>query len=173
MGSRKSELRLLRLHRRSLTNLLVLGGTRPQRTDIALAFHRESPLRSGPFIVLYGERDDERLRRALAVRVGASWDHAAADPLLASEGGTLFFDSFERFSMPTQRLLLDFVRTAGSGTAPGENGAWAGRFAAGSDFALDAPLPRAEGDSSPFLALFDCLDKIRIDLDPVYSGSWA
>ena len=153
--------------------MLVLGGTRPQRTDVALAFHRESPLRSGPFVVLYGERDDERLRRALATRVGASWGHVNSDPLLEAEGGTLFFDAFERFALPTQRLLLDFVRTAGLGTAPGDSGAWAGRFAAGSDFDLSSPLPRAANDPSPLMELFDCLDKIRIDLDPAIAGGRA
>lgn len=172
MGSRKSETRLLRLHRRSLTNLLVLGGTRPHRTEVALEFHRQSPLRLGPFVVLYGERDDERLSRALASRLRARWEHTASDPLLAAEGGTLFFDSFERFSTPTQRLLLDFVRTATpSPSAP--DGNWAGRLAAGSDFDLSLPLPRSEGDPSPLVELFDCLDKIRIDLEPALAGGWS
>jgi DNA-binding NtrC family response regulator len=101
----------------------VLGGTRPHRTEVALEFHRQSPLRHGPFVVLYGERDDERLSRALASRVRAGWEHAVSDPLLAAEGGTLFFDSFERSSIPTQRLLLDFVRTATpSPSAPMDTG---------------------------------------------------
>jgi DNA-binding NtrC family response regulator len=137
---------------------------------VALEFHRQSPLRHGPFVVLYGERDDERLSRALTSRVRVGWEHAAHDPLLEADGGTVFFDSFERFSIPTQRLLLDFVRSA---TASPRATEWAGRLAAGSDFDLSMPLPRSEGDPSPLVELFDCLDKIRIDLEPALAGGWA
>ena len=36
---------LMRLHRRSLTHLLLVGGTAANRVCLALAFHRASPLR--------------------------------------------------------------------------------------------------------------------------------
>jgi DNA-binding NtrC family response regulator len=152
---------LIRLHRHSLIHLLLVGGTARERTWLALAFHRESPLRRGPFVRLRGRRDEDRLRCALECALSAVECGRPDSPLLESEGGTLFVDHVERLSLATQRVLLSFLGTLSpSPGAPAE--AWFGRLAVGSAEPLEATA--AAGRFLP--ALHDILDKIHVDLRP-------
>ena len=152
--------RLLRLHRHSLASLLVLGGTEIQRAQVAAAFHAASPLRRAPFLVLDCAREEARLAQGLQRWLIRDAVPAGPDPLRESDGGTLFLDEPACLSEPTQRMLLMLVRRL-SGAGHDERGtAGPVRLAAGSseDPAVTACRTRFVG------ALFDCLDKIRVDL---------
>jgi len=156
---------LIRLHRNSLIHLLLVGGRARERTWLALAFHRESPLRRGPFVRLRGRRDEDRLRCALECALSAVRCWRSDSPLLESEGGTLFVDHVERLSLGTQRVLLSFL----DGLSPPQDPAgvaWFGRIAVGSAEPLEAVA--AAGRFLP--ALYDILDKIRVELGPVPHG---
>ncbi|HEY2953860.1 MAG TPA: hypothetical protein VGK89_01280 [Candidatus Eisenbacteria bacterium] len=149
---------LIRLHRHSLVHLLLVGGGARERARLALAFHRGSLLGRGPFVRLAGPRDEERLRCALECALFAVRCWRPDSPLLASDGGTLFVDHVARLSPATQRLLLSFLAATGGERA----GGWFGRLAVGS-----AEPPEAAAAAGRLLpALYDMLDKIRVELDP-------
>ena len=151
--------RLVRFHRHTLSNLLILGGSAEDRLQVAYAFHRESPVRRGPFVCLDGEHDQDRLYCALH-----AWMFGQAEPwsspLLAAELGTLFLDSVSSLVLPTQQLLLDFTRRCLN--APAESGGepWVGRLGVGNPEDLSGLA--AGGVFLP--TLYDSLDKVRIDL---------
>ena len=152
---------LIRLHRHSLIHLLLVGGTVRERAWLALAFHRESPLRRGPLVRLRGPRDEDRLRCALECALCAVKCGRPDSPLRESEGGTLFVDHVERLSLATQRVLLFFLASLSPPQgAPAV--AWFGRLAVGSAEPLEAAA--AAGRFLP--ALHDLLDKIRVELPP-------
>jgi DNA-binding NtrC family response regulator len=167
-GASPAQQRLLQQHRHSLINLLVMGGSADEREYIARAFHRESPLRSGPFIRLDCGADEDRLCRALLGWMSGANDFSDSS-LITVERGTLFLDNVEALSDQAQRLLLTFVsHHVGVHPWSGETG-WSGRLAAGSSAHLgDLVL------EDRFLeALYDCLDKARIELDEAWQGSVA
>src|SRR5262245_26784104 len=99
---------LIRLHRHSLTNVVVVGGTATRRNEVARSFHRESPLRNAAFVVVDAATDDDRLRRSLAAWTGVPGD--GEHPYAAAAHGTLFIDHADRMSAETQRLLLALGR---------------------------------------------------------------
>lgn len=138
----------------------MLGGTDGQRTQVAAAFHAASPLRRAPFRVLDCAREEPRLAQALQRWLVHDRAPAGPDPLRESDGGTLFLDEVACLSESTQRLLLMLVRRL-DGTIPDERGA-AGpaRVGAGSSEDPEAAVRRTRFAG----ALFDCLDKIRVDL---------
>jgi len=150
--------RLIRLHRHSLIHLLLVGGTPGERARLAFAFHCGSPLRRGPFVHLQGDRDEDRLRCALQCALSAVDCERSDDPLRESEGGTLFLDRVSCLSLATQHFLLRLL-----GSLPTPLGAtWAcfGRLAVGSA----EPLEGAAAAGRFLPALFDILDKIRVEL---------
>jgi DNA-binding NtrC family response regulator len=151
---------LLRLHRHSLTSLLVIGGLSDVRRAVAHAFHDEGPLRNGPFVHVDCRSDEPRLRSALRACLTGTTE-GDANPLFAAWGGTLFLDAISALGAETQRLLLCALERTGLG---GENGAetWPLRLGAGDDESLAAAV-----QAGRFLpALYDGLDKIRVDLSP-------
>ena len=157
---------LIRLHRHSLIHLLVLRGAAAERAHIANAFHRESPLRLGPFVALRCDRDETRLQAALRGSLAGADRDLGENPLRASEGGTLFLDGVERLSLETQRLLVGFLSGLSSANSSGEALAWAGRLAVGSAADL-----AGEVEAGRFLpSLYDSIDKIRIELGPGAEG---
>jgi DNA-binding NtrC family response regulator len=155
--------RLLRLHRHSLSNLIVLGGTGAERLAVARAFHRASPLRGAPFLGLDCGGEEPRLRCALQIwllpETGGPW----ANPLHDCECGTLFLDSVGCLSSATQRLLLLFARRLHGDRTGARDEPGPCRLAVGSAEDLGGAVE--ERRFSP--ALYDCLDKIRIELAPV------
>lgn len=157
-----SAAQLLRLHRHSLLNLLVSGGSAHDRALVGLEFHQASSLRVGPFLPIDCRRDDARVRASLQ-----SWltraNHSAPDnPLRAAARGTLFLDSIEALAYSTQRLLLLFADGFAHAGPAHDGGDWAGRLMVGS--AEDLLVAVADGR---FLAaLHDHLDKIHVDLGP-------
>jgi DNA-binding NtrC family response regulator len=152
---------LLRLHRYSLSPLLIVGGDRSGRASVALAFHRASPLRAGSFLSLDCAREEARLRQALQRWLTAADRTLPANPLWSAARGTLYLESVGSLSAASQRLLQTFVER-GSGLSPGGSREWPGRLAAGSGQDL-WELVAAER----FLGgLADGLDKIRVALDP-------
>ena len=156
--------RLIRLHRHSLSHLLLVGGMAGERERLACAFHRGSLLRRGPFVHLDGGRDEDRLRRALESALSAVLCERPGNPLRESEGGTLFLDRVSRLSIPTQHVLLRLLGSLPS--APGATQPCFGRLAAGSD----EPLEGATAAGRFLPALFDILDKIRVELTTGING---
>jgi DNA-binding NtrC family response regulator len=155
-----SAAQLLRLHRHSLINLLVSGGGAEHRERVAREFHRASPLGSGPFVSIDCERDDARVRASLQSWLTRVASAPYDNPLRAAARGTLFLDSIEALSPPTQRLLLMFADGTASGREDWHREDWAGRLIVGT--AGDLLVSVAAGR---FLAaLYDHLDKIRVDL---------
>jgi DNA-binding NtrC family response regulator len=152
--------RLIRLHRHSLFHLLLVGGAAGERERLAFAFHRGSPLKCGPFVRLEAERDQDRLRCALEHALSAVACERPDNPLRESEGGTLFLDHVSRLSLATQHVLLRVLASL-----PGAAAAtWPcfSRLAVGSD----EPLEDAAAAGRFHPALFDVLDKIRVELRP-------
>jgi DNA-binding NtrC family response regulator len=148
--------RLIRLHRHSLFHLLLVGGTRGERERLALAFHRGSPLRLGPFVRLDAGPDEDRLRCALECALSTVTCERLDNPLRESEGGTLFLDRVAHLSLATQRLLLRLLASPPAAAS----GPCFSRLAVGSDALLEEAA--AAGRFHP--ALFDILDKIRVEL---------
>ena len=153
---------LLRLHRHSLINLLVCGGTAEERRGVGLEFHRASPLRIGPFVSIDCRYDGPRVHASLESWLACASRSPQDNPLRAAARGTLFLDSIEALSSSTQRLLLLFANGSAL-PARDESGVdWAGRLIVGS--VEDLLVAVANGR---FLAaLQDHLDKIRVDLGP-------
>ena len=83
---------------------------------------------------------------------------SAPEGLRASERGTLFLDRIEALSAGTQRLLLALATTSPRDLG----GAWRGRLMAGSE----RDLARQAREGVFQTALFDYLDKVRIELSP-------
>ena len=153
--------RLIRLHRHSLTNVLVVGGNASLRDQVARAFHRESPLRNGAFVPVDCARDEERLRASLMIWTAednASGPHS----LQAAEQGTLYLDAVERLSLDSQRLLLALARRLHGEPLGGPEGPCAGRLVVGNPRGLDEVV--SEGAFLP--ALHDAVDKVRVELEP-------
>ena len=150
--------RLIRLHRHSLIHLLLQGGTAAERERLAWAFHHGSPLTRGPFVRIEAARDEERLRCALEHALSAVTCERPDNPLRESEGGTLLLDHVSHLTPATQHILLRFL--GGISGAATVTGPCFGRLAVGSEEALEAAA--ASGRFDP--ALFDILDKIRIEL---------
>ena len=151
--------RLIQLHRHSLSHLLLVGGTAEERERLALAFHRGSPLRCGPFVRLEAERDANRLCCALENALCAVTRERPDDPLRESEGGTLFLDRVPQLPLAIQRLLLRVLASLPAVAT----GPCFGRLAVGSD----EPLEGAAAAGRFLPALFDILDKVRVELPPV------
>lgn len=81
----------------------------------------------------------------------------AGNPICDSAGGTLFLDSIAALPPAGQRLLLELALRTPETPA----GTWRGRLVIGNDADLDA-----EVEAGRFLArLYDCLDKLRIELE--------
>ncbi len=154
---------LLRLHRHSLSNLLVLGGTETQRLDVARAFHRTSPVCGGPFVAIDCARDQARLGRALQLWQLPDAAPSAVNPLSECERGTLFLDSIECLSAETQRLLLALVRRLEAARTDSPSPPGPLRLAAGSTDDLAEAVEQRRFSA----ALYDCLDKIRVGLGRV------
>lgn len=161
-------LRLLQLHRHSLINLLVTGGTANEREQVARSFHAQSPLRSGPFVRLDCAFEEERLCRALMGWISGAFDFSDSS-LVFVERGTLFLDNVELLTPRAQRLLFTFVSHYAAPRAWSDGAVWGGRLAAGSC----GPLDDLALEGRFYEPLYDCLDKARIELDDLQQGSAA
>jgi transcriptional regulator of acetoin/glycerol metabolism len=149
--------RLIQLHRRSLSHLLIEGGTAEERVRLAFAFHRGSPLRCGSFVFIDAERDEERLACALQCAVSAVTCERPDNPLRESEGGTLLLDRVSLLPLTTQRTLRRVLAVLPDDCAAGP---CFSRLAVGSDEPLEELAAAGRFD----LALYDLLDKIRVEL---------
>ena len=158
--------RLIGLHRHSLTNVLIVGGTAAQRAEVARAFHRESPLCGGSFVAVDCRDDQERLRMALEGWAAAS-DSSDPNPFAAAEHGTLYLDPIEQLSPDTQRLLLGLARRLHGESVGRRERPCAGRLVAGNPRGLPALV--SEGRFLP--ALQDALDKVRVELEVAAPGA--
>lgn len=150
---------LVRHHRRALTTALVVGGAAHARYDAALAFHRESSLRRGPFIARDAARHADALAAGLTARATGSAALRVRDPLALSEGGTLFIDRVERLAPVAQRLLAALLE--GVTVPPATGPRWAGRLVCGAAHDLE---PEAEAGRF-HRGLLDSIDKVRVELD--------
>jgi len=161
-GQMEPPAELLRLHRHSLTTLLVVGGQASQRRAVALSFHRASPAEPGPFVTVDCRCDETRLRSSIQAMLANAAPDPGPDPIRAAWSGTLFLDEVEALSHESQRLLLWFAQHTLGGSI-GADGGWPVRLAAGS---LHDP------DSWNLLPeLQDEIDKIRVDLDEAQRGA--
>jgi DNA-binding NtrC family response regulator len=158
---------LLRLHRNSLSHVLIVGGHREERAAVALAFHRMSALRLGSFVRVDCSLEEGRLRAALHHWLTRAGHLVSANSLWSAERGTLYLESIASLSLDSQQLLLTFAHRC-SAPIPGEGG-WTGRLAVGSD---EDPWDLVSGGR--FLGnLADGLDKIRVELDSRRQGGAA
>lgn len=140
----------------SLTSVLVLGGSAEDRTQLARSLHRESANHAGAFVRLDSDRDEATLAVALQEFLSAA-GATNGNPILQAAGGTLFIDSIASLTPHTQRLLLELVSRT-DGTAAGLC-RWRLVTGTGTDLSPDVEAGR-------FLtALYDCLDKLRIQLE--------
>lgn len=152
--------------RRTLTNVLIIGGTAGQREQVARTFHRESPLFGGPIVRVDCNAEQEPLRQALqAWKVAGGGSHT--NPFRAAEAGTLYLDDVEAVPPDMQPLLLALANRlqgelGGTTEWPG-----AGRLITGNPRGLSTAV--AEGRFNR--ALSDALDKVRVDLGPAAAGS--
>lgn len=153
-GGRNPPAKLLRMYRHSLATLMVIGGQTDDRRAVALAFHRAGPLRRGPFVFTDCGRDESRLREAFQACLTSA--ETGPNLVLAAWGGTLHLDSIAALSSESQRLLLCLLdRTRG------EHDAWPLRLGVGGREDLVEAV-----NAGRFLpALYDGLDKIRVELD--------
>ena len=158
--------RLIGLHRHSLTNVLIVGGTAAQRTEVARAFHRESPLFGGSFVAVDCREDEERLRVALECWTEPS-ETSDPNPFAAAEHGTLYLDPVEHLSPDTQRLLLGLARRLHGETLGRREKPCAGRLVVGNPRGLAEAV--SEGRFLP--ALQDALDKVRVELEVAAPGA--
>ena len=153
---------LIRQHRNSLVNVLVLHGTAAERDQIARVFHRESPVRGGPFIRVDCAREEESLRSALRAWMTGMVREPGTNPLLGAGRGTLFLDAIDALSLSAQQDVLNFWTRC---LEPDEGASvhhWAGRLIVGSGVDLSEAVAAGR-----FLrALEECVDKVRIDLGP-------
>ena len=152
---------LIRLHRHSLTNVLVIGGTAARREQVARSFHRESPLRGGAFAGVDCTLDEENLRIALLEWVGPAAEEPAVNPLSTAEHGTLFLDSVDRLPLETQRLLLALARRLLGEPSPNADAPCPGRLVVGNP----RPLVAAVSEGRFLAPLYDALDKVRVELE--------
>jgi DNA-binding NtrC family response regulator len=151
---------LLGVHRNSLSSVLVLGGGSEQRRAVAQAFHRASPLGRSAFLVVDCAREEAWLCAALQHWLFADHDRPGAK--VPVECGTIFLERVGSLSLHTQELLLELVRRLQRGPLESRSGWGPLRLAAANPEALDD----AVAESRFSLALYDCLDKIRIELGP-------
>ncbi|HYM80187.1 MAG TPA: sigma 54-interacting transcriptional regulator [Candidatus Limnocylindria bacterium] len=156
-------------HRHSLTNVLLLGGSASERLRLARAFHRESPLRLGSFVPVDCARQEAALRAALSGWVSAAGPGPTAHGLQSAEHGTLFLDDVDRLGVDSQRLLMTLATSSLGDRWFAESTPRVGRLVCGN--AADLATVAAEGRFLP--ALFDALDKIRVELDVVSRGGAA
>lgn len=149
---------LLKLHRHSLTHVLIQGGSDNERLQLARAFHRESPNGAGAFVRVDCRESGPRLCEALQEFI-AGTEPAGPNPVREAAGGTLFLDSIASLSPRGQRMLLELASPAAGSFA----GSWQGRLIVGSRSDLDD----AVGSGRFMATLHDCLDKLRIQLEAV------
>jgi DNA-binding NtrC family response regulator len=155
---------LIRLHRHSLTNVMVIGGTAARRNEVARSFHRESPLRGAAFVAVDAASEGEKLHQALDAWAGAS--AATEHPLVGAEHGTLFIDHVDRLSTDDQALLLTLGRRLLGEPGAKSEVACPGRVVVGNP----RPLARAVEEGRFLETLYDALDKVRVELEVPPSG---
>jgi DNA-binding NtrC family response regulator len=157
---------LLRLHPRNLANVLVLGGCGAARREVARAFHRESRLRRGPFVCLDAGSHEPRLRASLEAWLSDSSGALGSDPLCDALLGTLFLDRIDCLTPHTQNLLLLLTGRHTHLPRWEDEPTWEGRLVVGCGRNLMSAV--VEGSFSA--DLYDCLDKVRIELDASMRG---
>jgi len=149
--------------------VLVIGGFPEDREHVASAFHRESAQSRGPFVRVRCDREEAVLQRALESWLSAADDDPGANPLRRAEHGTLFLDSIEALSPWTQRALLPLVCERPLDPHDVPPPPFVGRLIVGASEDLSDAVSAAR-----FLpALYDAVDKIRIDLEPACCGGAA
>ena len=152
--------------RKGLTNVLVVGGTAARREQVARAFHRESPLRDGPFVCVDCSREEDRLRAALQ---GWMRPGEALNPYRAAERGTLYLDSVAHLSADTQSLLLALARRLLGQPVDAPEPGCAARLVVGNP----TELGEAVSGGRFMAALCDALDKVRVQLETAAPGNMA
>ena len=160
---------LPRLYRHSFSHLLLLGGSAQEREQLALAFHRESALRSGPFLRVDCSRQEAQLRVALEWWLARSRRRDGPNPLWSAERGTLFLDEIDALSPAVQRLLLELICRGTAAATESERESWAGRLAAGAS----EDLANAVEEGCFLPDLLDSLDKICVVLDETHQQGGA
>jgi DNA-binding NtrC family response regulator len=136
----------------------VLGGDDEQRLAVADAFHRASPLGRRALLAVDCAREEARLCRALQYWLVPDGERPGTSAEL--ECGTLYLDSVGCLSAHAQELLLLLARRMQCGPLETRSGPGPLRLAAASPEALDEAVAERRFSG----ALYDCLDKIRVEL---------
>lgn len=147
---------LLRLNQRAAPNVVVEGGSEPERVEVMRELHRSSPLANAPFCATHATRDHDRLLASLYHWLG----HADGPPELNCAGGTLYVDDPGALSLLVQKLLYDHCERTEEPRCFGGPVRGPVRLAAGGSHNLSDDV--ASGRLLP--ALHDTLDKFRIRL---------
>jgi sigma54-dependent transcription regulator len=148
---------LRRLHRHSRSSLLVLGGSPAERVAVVRSLHEVSPVDPARFHHVDCRLEEDPLGLALRAWLGDRSAEDALAPMRGAEHGTLFLDRVGSLGAATQHLLLDLARRM---QAPEPLDRAPFRLAAGDDETLLDHVERGRFSE----ALFDSLDKIRVDL---------
>lgn len=150
---------LLKLNRRTLPNILVIGGASHERAAVVQSLHRGSVLAASALVAVDGRRDAMALEQALHFWLG----HASSEPELRCHRGTLFVDDVAALPHALQRLLQRLARRMVGIPAQVRCGPGPARLAAGC--ALE---PATEVAHGRLLAdLHDSLEKLCVQLVPV------
>src|SRR5438045_2971232 len=158
---------LIELHQHSLIHVLILGGTAAERDQVARDFHQHSPVGGGAFVRFDCLRDEEALRDSLLTWASLGLSRPAPGPLAGVEQGTLFLDAIGSLSLATQRLVLELACPSAQIREASSAPTWGGRLMVGSPRDLAPAVADGAFDS----ALYDCVDKVRIELDRDVEGS--
>jgi DNA-binding NtrC family response regulator len=150
---------LLAIRQRGRTHALLVGGGARARGEVVEQLHRASPFASGPIVRLDCSTAEPQLVSALWSWMGGDDGEHEAHPLWAAACGTLYLDEILALTAQTQRLLETFLLRREHGPS---NAAGFGQLIAGCSARPEDAVHR--GEFSP--ALFDALDKIRVEVSP-------
>ncbi len=145
-----------------VANVLVVGGSRKAREQLAIELHRSIQRGAGLLTRIYCDEQPEHLRRTFA---GLCRALTVMAPAVAREQrcplgqSTIFLDSIEKMDLKTQRVCLEFLERLQSRRSERSTG-FSMRVVAGAASRLDDV--RREGKFLP--SLLDILDKVRLEL---------
>ena len=147
---------LLRLNRQALANIVVEGGSEPDRVEAVRAVHASSRVQRAPFCAVDSTRDLETLMRALQCWLG----HGVGASPIHCPGGTLYVEDPGALPPLAQRLLVALAERLELQMEPRSDGEAPTRLAAGSA----GPLEEDVIHGRLHAGLHDALDKFRLRL---------
>jgi DNA-binding NtrC family response regulator len=149
---------------------LVIGKSGGERESVARALHRSQQGADGPFLRVSAGQEEALLVQALESWLAGSSGGESPRLLNRLEHGTLFLDEVGALGLEAQKLLLAFLARIDDESHPGVRPAsqpWKGQLVTGSETPLRGAVKAGRFDEN----LAHRLERVRIVLDPVQSGS--